>query len=208
MATTRSSSKGNAGPSTAAAVYAHAPSAFTLFWLAVSLPLVVWDCGYVLMRPRTMAGGDLHWPLWAPYALYGEVDYVYGWKAFNANSGFTGAQGFLNVVETVMYAYYAFVYYQNAVSVGGKKVVVGRQAAIAVLVAFSAAIMTLSKTVLYWLCEYYSGFDNIGHNSPRDLLFLWIIPNGAWLIAPTFMIYELGSELVTNLAAGAGVKRD
>lgn len=154
MATTRSSSKGNAGPSTAAAVYAHAPSAFTLFWLAVSLPLVVWDCGYVLMRPRTMAGGDLHWPLWAPYALYGEVDYVYGWKAFNANSGFTGAQGFLNVVETVMYAYYAFVYYQNAVSVGGKKVVVGRQAAIAVLVAFSAAIMTLSKTVLY--CEFFS----------------------------------------------------
>ncbi|KAI0405384.1 hypothetical protein F4802DRAFT_180337 [Xylaria palmicola] len=208
MATTRSATKSGASSSAAATTYTHAPSAFTLFWLAISLPLVAWDCGYVLLRPRTMAGGDLHWPLWAPYALYGEVDHVYGWKAFNANSGFTGAQGFLNVVETLMYVYYALVYYQNATSVGGKKVVVGREAATAVLVAFSAAVMTLSKTVLYWLCEYYSGFDNIGHNSLPDLILLWIIPNGAWLIGPTFMIYELGSEMVNNLAAGAGAKRD
>ncbi|KAI0476870.1 hypothetical protein F4859DRAFT_480503 [Xylaria cf. heliscus] len=188
MATTRSaSSKGSAVSSSAggsasasasgsATAFAHAPSAFTLFWLAISLPLVAWDCGYVLLRPRTMTGGDLHWPLWTPYALYGEVDHVYGWKAFNANNGFTGAQGFLNVVETLMYAYYALVYYQNAVSVGGKKVLVGRTAAVAVLVAFSASVMTLSKTVLYWLCEYYSGFDNIGHNPFWDLIFLWIIP--------------------------------
>ncbi|KAI0425927.1 hypothetical protein F5Y09DRAFT_80637 [Xylaria sp. FL1042] len=205
MATTRSATKASASPTT---TYAHAPSGFTLFWLAISLPLVIWDCGYVLLRPRTMEGGDLHWPIWAPYALYGEVDHVYGWKAFNSGNGFTGAQGFLNVLETVMYAYYALVYFQNAVPVvGGTKKVVGRKAAIAVLVAFSAAVMTLSKTILYWLCEYFSGFDNIGHNSLQDLIFLWIIPNGAWLIGPTVMIFELGGELVNNLA-GAGVKRD
>ncbi|KAI1121576.1 hypothetical protein F5Y10DRAFT_98315 [Nemania abortiva] len=214
MATTRSAAKSSSSSSgassSAATTYTHAPSALTLFWLAVSLPLVAWDCGYVLLRPRTMAGGDLHWPLWTPYALYGEVDHVYGWKAFNANNGFTGAQGLLNVAETLMYAYYFLAYYRNAVSVGGggRKVVVGRKAATAVLVGFSAAVMTLSKTVLYWLCEYYSGFDNIGHNSLQDLIVLWIIPNGAWLVFPTFMIYELGCELVDNLAAGAGVKRD
>ncbi|KAI1368384.1 hypothetical protein F5Y08DRAFT_263544 [Xylaria arbuscula] len=207
MATTRSATK-SASSAVAAGTYAHAPSAFTLFWLAVSLPLVIWDCGYVLLRPRTMEGGDLHWPLWIPYKLYGEIDHVYGWKAFNAGSGFTAAQGFLNVLETVMYLYYFLVYYQNGVSVAGIKKVVGRKAAIAVLVAFSAAVMTLSKTVLYWLCEYYSGFDNIGHNSLQDLIFLWIIPNGAWLIGPTVMIFEMGSELVDNLAAGTGSKRD
>ncbi|KAI0542195.1 hypothetical protein GGR58DRAFT_300218 [Xylaria digitata] len=208
MATTRSATKSAASSSTVATAYAHAPSSFTLFWLAVSLPLVIWDCGYVLMRPRTMEGGDLHWPIWAPYKLYGEIDHVYGWKAFNAGSGFTSAQGFLNVLETVMYIYYAAVYFQNAVPVAGTKAVVGRKAAISVLVAFSAAVMTLSKTLLYWLCEYYSGFDNIGHNSLPDLIFLWIIPNGAWLIGPTVMIHELGNELVNNLAGGAGVKRD
>lgn len=26
------------------------------------------------------------------------------------------------------------------------------------------------------LIEYYSGFDNIGHNSLWNLIFLWIIP--------------------------------
>ncbi|KAI1184000.1 hypothetical protein F5B17DRAFT_413922 [Nemania serpens] len=205
MATTRSSSS-----AATTYTYAHAPSSFTLFWLAVSVPLVIWDCGYVLLRPRTMPGGDLHWPLWVPYELYGNVDHVYGWKAFNAKSGFTGAQGLLNAVETLMYVYYAAVYYRNATPVaalGGRKAVVGRKAAIAVLVAFSAAIMTLSKTVLYWLCEYYSGFDNIGHNTLPDLILLWIIPNGAWLVAPTFMLYELGGEIVDNLAR-AGVKRD
>ncbi|KAI1197336.1 hypothetical protein F5X97DRAFT_181222 [Nemania serpens] len=202
-ATTRSSS--------AATTFAHAPSSFTLFWLAVSVPLVIWDCGYVLLRPRTMPGGDLHWPLWVPYELYGNVDHVYGWKAFNANNGFTGAQGLLNVFETLMYIYYAVVYYRNAAPVaalGGRKAVVGRKAAIAVLIAFAAAIMTLSKTVLYWLCEYYSGFDNIGHNSVQDLIFLWIIPNGAWLVAPMFIVAELGNEIVNNLVSGAGVKRD
>ncbi|KAI1282342.1 hypothetical protein F5Y07DRAFT_237054 [Xylaria sp. FL0933] len=204
MATTRSATKASASPTT----YAHAPSAFTLFWLAVSLPLVIWDCGYVLLRPRTMAGGDLHWPLYIPYALYGEIDHVYGWKAFNAGTGFTGAQGFLNVVETVMYGYYALVYLRDAVPIaGGTKKVVGRKAAIAVLVAFSAAVMTLSKTILYWLCEYFGNYANIGHNSLPDLILLWIIPNGAWLIGPTIMIYELGSDLVNNLA-GEGVKRD
>jgi hypothetical protein len=172
MATTRSKNTVTTTSSTAA--FAHSPSTFTLVWLAVSLPLVIWDCGYVLLRPRTMPGGDLHWPLWTPYALYGEVDLIYGWKAFNAKNGFTAAQGFLNVVETLMYIYYAVVYYQNAVSVSnsssGKKVVVGRKAGIAVLVAFSAALMTLSKTVLY--CEY--------------IFFLW---NLSWVL------YRLGLQL-------------
>lgn len=208
MATTRSAAAAKNAAGATSTTYAHTPSGLTLIWLAISLPLVIWDCGYVLMRPRTMPGGDLHWPLWSPYALYGEVDHVYGWKAFNAGSGFTGAQGALNVLETVMYLYYAYAYYTGAVTVaGGRKSLVGRKAAIPVLVAFSAAVMTLSKTILYWLCEYYSGFDNIGHNSLQDLIFLWIIPNGAWLVGPTFMLYELGSEVVEGLA-GPGVKRD
>ncbi|GAP88475.1 putative C6 transcription [Rosellinia necatrix] len=211
MATTTRSANGRATAAAAAATFSHAPSGLTLFWLAVSVPLVIWDCGYVLLRPRTMPGGDLHWPLWAPYELYGQIDYVYGWKAFHAKSGFTGAQGLLNVVETLMYIYYALAYYRHAVAVGGsggRKALVGRKAAVAVLVAFSASVMTLSKTVLYWLCEYYSGYDNIGHNSLQDLIFLWIIPNGAWLVGPTFMIFELGNEMVNTLAGGAGVKRD
>ena len=26
------------------------------------------------------------------------------------------------------------------------------------------------------LNEYYSGFENVGHNDPMSLIFLWIVP--------------------------------
>lgn len=125
--------------------YDHVPTFWTSAWLAVSLPLVIWDTFYVLGRPHTMEGGWMHYPLWAPYKLYGEVDHVYGWKHYNSGSGFTSAQGALNAIETVMYLYYAYVFYVKA----PKTNVSGRQASGAVLTAFSAAVMTLSKTLLY-----------------------------------------------------------
>jgi hypothetical protein len=100
-----------------------------------------------------MPGGHLHWPLWVPYELYGRVDHVYGWKSFNANNGFTGAQGFLNVIETLMYIIYLYIYMTSAKpvssEVGAKRALTGPVGAKALLVGFSAAVMTLSKTVLY-----------------------------------------------------------
>ncbi|RYP92273.1 hypothetical protein DL770_001586 [Monosporascus sp. CRB-9-2] len=199
--------------------WAHAPSRATLLWFTVSLPLVVWDSLYVLLRPLTMEGGTLHWPLWVPYRLYGEIDHAYGWKAFRARSGFIAAQGTLNAAETALYLAYLWIYFARRRVRGGEagkgagggsgnkttatKVLSGRPAAVAVLLAFSGAVMTLSKTVLYWLNEYYSGFDNIGHNSPRDLVFLWIIPNGGWLVFPAYMIYVMGGEIVEGLTAAS-----
>ncbi|RCI15378.1 hypothetical protein L249_6564 [Ophiocordyceps polyrhachis-furcata BCC 54312] len=192
--------------------WAHVPSRATLFWMAVSLPLVAWDTIYVLGRPHTMEGGALHWPLWVPYKLYGEVDHIYGWKAFNARNGFTAAQGMLNLVESAMYLLYLGLFFRSP-----SRRLDGRPAAVAVLVGFSAAVMTLSKTMLYCkgsalpvgdvplsltrpgMNEYYSGFDNIGHNALLDLIFLWIIPNGAWLVGSSYMIWKLGGEILDGL---------
>lgn len=111
-----------------------------------------------------MPGGSLHWPLWTPYALYGTVDYIYGWPAWNGHVGFTAAQASLNTVETVMYIYYLTVVIRNGAQgifsfrdlyeffVGDvDKAIAGPGVAKAVLVLFSAAVMTVSKTVLY--CE-------------------------------------------------------
>ena len=41
-------------------------------WLRISGVLVLYDAGYVLMRPRSMPGGDL-FPIWQPYVLYAKV---------------------------------------------------------------------------------------------------------------------------------------
>ncbi|CZT49222.1 uncharacterized protein RSE6_10033 [Rhynchosporium secalis] len=200
--------------------WAHTPSNLAIIWLFISLPLVAWDVGYVMLRPLSMPGGSLHWPLWAPYELYGKVDYIYGWKAFNERNGFTAAQTLLNIVETSMYMYYLYILFafgrqshaqgrgapsQSKVGFQGQqRYVDGQKGAVAVLVAYSAAVMTFSKTVLYWMNEYYSGFENIGHNSIRDLTLLWIIPNGAWLLLPSYMIYMAGSEILQGLTIVAG----
>ncbi|KAI6778861.1 uncharacterized protein J7T54_000517 [Emericellopsis cladophorae] len=175
--------------------WSHAPSRLTLLWLAISIPLVLWDTVYVLGRPHTMAGGFLHWPLYVPYALYAEIDYVYGWKAVHDHLGFTSAQGLLNAVEIVMYLVYLWMCYER-----GSWTLDGRRGGKAALVGLSAAVMTLSKTVLYWANEYYSGFAGIGHNAPLDLLFLWIIPNGAWLVGSGYMIFDFGGNILDGLA--------
>ncbi|KAK1977751.1 hypothetical protein LZ30DRAFT_600637 [Colletotrichum cereale] len=184
--------------------WSHAPTSLTAAWLLFSLPLVAWDTGYVLLRPWTMPGGHLHWPLWVPYALYGQVDHVYGWKAFEARNGFTSAQGALNFVEILMYLAYVWLYLSRGEAVGGpagaKKTVGGTAGALAVVIGFSAAVMTLSKTVLYWANEYFSGFDNIGHNTMADIISMWIIPNGAWLVGSGYMVLSLGGEIVDGLA--------
>lgn len=151
----RPSSRAAASEGGGAGGWSHRPSRLTLLWLAVSLPLVAWDTGYVLGRPHTMPGGSLHWPLWVPYELYGRVDHVYGFKAWNARMGFTAAQGTLNVVESLLYAVYWGLWWRNKKGDGR---VDGRAGALAVLVGFAASVMTLSKTVLY--CE----FDLIQHN--------------------------------------------
>ncbi|TAQ83802.1 hypothetical protein B7494_g7871 [Chlorociboria aeruginascens] len=200
--------------------WAHTPSSITLIWLFISLPLVAWDVGYCLLRPYSMPGGSLHWPLWTPYGLYGKVDYIYGWKAFNEKNGFTGAQSFMNVVESFMYVYYLYLMYAygkpstahgrgapkpaTAKFLSQQRQLHGRYGAVAVLVGFSAALMTLAKTVLYWMCEYYSGFENIGHNTVSDLIFMWIIPNGAWLVGSGYIIYVTGSEILQGLIIAAG----
>ncbi|KAJ9609163.1 hypothetical protein H2200_006935 [Cladophialophora chaetospira] len=156
-----------------------------------------------------MPGGKFHSPIWKLYALYGTVDYVYGWPAWNGHVGFTAAQASLNAAETAMYIYYFSAIWRNASGqllkardVRGfflgeeENSVRGPGVAKAVLYLFSAAVMTLSKTVLYWLNEYFSGFANIGHNSAYNLVFLWIIPNGLWLIFPIYIIYLLGAEIL------------
>lgn len=150
--------------------WTHTPTFALTIWLLVSVPLVLWDASYVLLRPHSMPGGRLHSPVFTPYALYGTIDYIYGWPAFNARNGFTAAQTVMNLVETVGYiCYLSIVYVYGATVVSGRgsqrpskdfmwllkgeKVVAGRIGAIALLIAYSATVMTLSKTILY--CEFH-----------------------------------------------------
>jgi hypothetical protein len=96
------------------------------------------------------------------------MDYIYGWKAFNEHNGFTAAQTMLNIIETAMYIYYLYIVYaygrpstshqrgaskpSTAAVLGQQRYVDGKKGALAVLIVHSAAVMTVSKTVLY--CKF------------------------------------------------------
>ncbi|KAK7539088.1 hypothetical protein IWX49DRAFT_539652 [Phyllosticta citricarpa] len=185
----------------------HAPRRAILYWLYISLPLVTWDASYVFLRPHSMPGGSLHAPVFSPYKIYCDVDYNYGWPAWEDGRGFTAAQSLLNVAETLLYvAYLAIVLRAPATgkSPKARKVVQGSAAGKAVIIGFTAAVMTLSKTALYFANEYYGGWENIRHNDWPTLIASWIFPNIMWVIFPTYMTYYFGTEIARGLEAATG----
>ena len=66
--------------------------------------------------------------------------------------------------------------------------------------------MRLADNATTGLNESFSNFDNIGHNDPVTLVLMWIIPNGAWLVFPGYIIYAYGMEIWAALDA-AGAKK-
>ncbi|KAJ3477357.1 hypothetical protein NLI96_g10515 [Meripilus lineatus] len=162
-------------------------------WFLITAPIIFWDAGYCFMRPRSMLGGDLHW-IWKPYEIYQNVDLVYGIPALERGDGFTNAQSALNIVETFMNLGYLYLAHIAATPV-------------APLLGFASAVMTLSKTVLYWAQEYYCGGCAVGHNDWKTLFVYWIVPNGFWLVVPTFIIIRLSKDIAQSLriAGGGGV---
>ncbi|OQO00846.1 hypothetical protein B0A48_13533 [Cryoendolithus antarcticus] len=211
---------------TARSRWSHTPSNLTLLWLAISLPLVLWDTGYILLRPHTLPGRWLHAPIWTPYELYGRVDMVYSPAAYWNGLGFTGAQGTVNLVETAMYGVYLYIVYAYGKSesrqgrgapdreslgflekLGEARTLEGREAAVAVLIGYSCFVLTFAKTILYMLNEAYSGFEGVGHNDFLSLIFLWIIPNGSWIIFPLYFGYVFGAEIVQGLDAATGADK-
>ncbi|KAJ9602697.1 hypothetical protein H2200_012891 [Cladophialophora chaetospira] len=187
-------------PTQQVADYTHRPRLLLLTWLVISVPLVAWDTLYVHLRPLTMPGGKLHSPIWTPYALYGSVDYIYGWPAWDAHNGFTAAQSAMNIPESAFYCWYLYIVARQVAdwsSKGFSKLEVrGEGVSLAVLLALLGAVMTVSKTLLYGLNEYYSGFAGVGHNPWYLLISLWIIPNGLWIVVPSYMTYVLGQEIL------------
>ena len=155
--------------------WTHTPSTVMSIWLLISLPLVLRDASYLLLKPLSADGGHLHSPVWTPYLLYGIVDYTYGRPVFNARTGLTAAQTVMNLVETAAYLFYLRIVYIYGISkadsgrgyhkkrgldalwwfLRSDKVVSGREGAIAVLVGYTASTATLSRTALY--CGFSCG---------------------------------------------------
>ncbi|KAI8576227.1 hypothetical protein K450DRAFT_257735 [Umbelopsis ramanniana AG] len=163
------------------------PPKWIVGWFFISSLVVFWDAGYCLLRPLSMAGGKYNW-IWRPYNLYATVDYFYGPEAIAANDGFTSAQSVMNVVENIVNLTYVYLATNPKINVG-----------FANLVGFSGAVMTLSKTILYWLNDHCSGWAHTKHNDLQTFITLWVIPNGVWIVVPAIITVVLGTDLVKRM---------
>jgi hypothetical protein len=117
-------------------------------------------------------------------------------KALQDGDGFTNAQGtpagslvhiyraessiiaFMNVIETLLNICYLWAAHISNWTP-------------APTIGFAAAVMTLSKTVLYWMQEYYCNGCSVGHNSMQVLLVYWVIPNGCAKLITFCLLVQL-----------------
>jgi len=136
----------------------------------------------------------LNW-IWKPYSLYQDIDYIYGVEMYKSGHGFTNAQSMMNAIETFLNL--AYVYLSHVSTPSPSAPVIG----------FAAAVMTLSKTMLYVAQDYYCGWCSVGHNKLVDLVFLWIVPNGLWIVIPAFIVNRLGKDITAALASSEAINR-
>jgi len=160
-------------------------SSLTTLWFLISAPLVLWDAGYIFMRPRSFPGGDLQW-IWKYYPLYAEIDHMYGIQGYDLKSGFPNAQASMSMVEVVLHLYY--VYLQHSVG-----------SPIAPLVGFTGAALTLAKTMLYFAQEAYCGFCSVGPDRVAQFMFFFVVLNGFWILFPAIIVIKQGKEIINRL---------
>src|SRR5258705_1023109 len=111
-----------------------------------------------------MPGGRLSF-LWAPYAKYVTVDLSYG----DLGDGFVWAQAIMSGVEI-------------AIGLVGLTMAWRRPRPLATLLVFSVSLLTCAKTVLILVIQLVTGGESVGHNTLSDLVLLYLLPNGAWIV--------------------------
>ena len=147
-------------------------------WLLIASPVVIIDGLFVVLRPRTMPGGDLNW-LYQPYNLYIEVDKRYG----DLNDPFVLAQSYLNFVEVAMSLAAVMMHFSKDERCQP--------------LAFVTLAFTLWKTVIYMLqyAEFCGGGAYHMHNDAFHMVVCFLIPNTLWIVMPSLGLVALWNRL-------------
>jgi len=71
------------------------------------------------------------------------------------------------------------------------------------VVGLASAVMTLWKSVLYILQEYYCNFCAVGHNDLKTVIVYWMFPNGLWIVFPALIAFKLGKDIISSIDVAA-----
>ncbi|PPQ79099.1 hypothetical protein CVT25_002892 [Psilocybe cyanescens] len=155
-------------------------------WFLITAPIILWDASYVLMRPRSMEGGDLRW-FWSGFDMYERIDTVYSVKGYHEKAGFAPAAAISNLIETSLnlaYLYAVYILPSNT----------------APLFGFTGASLTLLKTTIWILQEYFCGRCSRSElNDPSEILKFWVAPNIVWFTFCSMIIVRLGRDIAHSL---------
>ncbi len=157
---------------------------WVVLWMGISTLVVIWDALFVLLRPASFPGGSLGFIWEFGYVLYMEVDRAYA----DQGNTYLHALATMSILEAVLVSWGLFAHRVNK----------NRDAHLLVLVAAS---LTCAKTMLFVLVEAWSGWHSIGHNEWVPLLFVWVIPNGLWIVVPGAVIVDTSRRLLKHLNA-------
>ena len=73
-----------------------------------------------------------------------------------------------------------------------------RRLALATLLVFTVSALTFAKTVLILLIEVVTGLEHVGHNPLADLVLLYLLPNGVWVVMPAVVAWLTGRRLLAG----------
>lgn len=161
-------------------------------WLFISSIIVTIDALFVLLRPHSLPDGKWNF-LFEPYNIFIEVDPRYK----DLKDTFVIGQSFMNLLEMCLNI--VILMMQNSSKSG-----------LAVLLAFMVSTMTLSKTVFYFLVssKLCGGHHFLSHNDWRTVIFLFIVPNGIWIVLPLLCMIATGQIMIDLMRNGQPLEKE
>ena len=138
-------------------------SRLSVLWLLVSIPIVLIDATFVMSRPESLGATTLPFSGWVLYTQYDK-------RYADAVDGFVRMQSWLNYVE---------------VALQGVAVMLD-----SVKLALLVSVMTLYKTVMYFLMEEADHGKFTKHNTTVDWLKMVFIPSLFWIVFPAYVAWD------------------
>jgi hypothetical protein len=164
-------------------------------WFSIQLLVLTFDASFVLLRPHTFVDGVLgaFYPVFQQYAkidtVYSDITNPFGW-----------AMSTLVVLENV-FLFYSFiiVYLGSDIKKNIKTTTQFMQKSDYLTLCGICA--QFNKTLFYLITDAYGGFKHISHNTQFDMITMFIIPNGIWVVVPIIIIFKYYVPKIRNTIA-------
>lgn len=147
-------------------------------WFYITAVICTWDASFIMCRPYSMPGQSMAW-IWYFYKYYVTVDQRYS----DIGDAYVYAQSLLNYAEVVLNIIAIVMHY--------------RQSKHTIPTAFMVNVMTMWKTVLYFLMfsDLCTGSEYRRGNTLFQEVFIMVIPNIVWIFVPTAAMVQLWGHI-------------